>query len=193
PSRPLDILLSNGVQARFGRVSLAPLCGVDVEGDIDEPRRGQLLEQIARCSNSVGHEGWPQVAPRDAPDDLHELLSLAKRRIAARHLNPDSGTVDLTDSIDSPEHDVERKVLHRLGAFGEVAECTVEIAALSDLQRHATDRGAAAKHLIRSPKGGIEAFPRCAEHCRTFFQVLELRKTLRKSFLIHLRLQEFNR
>jgi hypothetical protein len=52
------------------------------------------------------------------------------------------------DLIDPPEDLRQRHVLDTLGVLREVAESAVEVAALRDLQGHATDGVAAAEDLV---------------------------------------------
>src|SRR4029453_13583245 len=138
---------------------LEPLRRVDVERDVEEARVGELVEQVARPADSVGEQRGSESGVGDAAHDRDELLARTQRRISSRHLDADSRTVDLADALDPLEHDLERKVLNGLRALREVAERAVEIAALRDLERHASDGGPTAQPLVRRAELRVETLP----------------------------------
>ena len=54
--RPLDVLAAHRVQGRLRRIPVPPLRRVDVEGDVEKPRVGELHQEIPRRPDAVGEE-----------------------------------------------------------------------------------------------------------------------------------------
>src|SRR5262249_21956732 len=73
-------------------------------------------------------------------------------------------TIVIEDQIDAPEQFLKRNVFYRLGMLRQVAGSAVEIAALRDFERDASDRPTTAHKLTCRPLLGCnDAAPRFAE------------------------------
>jgi hypothetical protein len=75
---------------------------------------------------------------------------LAQRRLPSRDLNISVWPVVGTNQADAPENLFNWNIVDRLRVFRKIAQGTVQIAALSNLQRHTTDCPALPGLLIRS-------------------------------------------
>ena len=102
-------------------------------------------------------------------DDGNQVGRPAQGRIAAGYLHAGSRAVGRGDGVDTAEQLGQGHVVHRLRYFGEVAERAVEIAALCDLQRDATDRPSTPKQQTGMPLAGV-LHPRSA--CRQWIAVI---------------------
>lgn len=93
-------------------------------------------------SDAIGDQRRPHALARYFTYDCDQLLTVAKRGLAAGHLHVGMRAIVVEVQIDAPEQFLERNILHRLGMLRQVAGGAVEIAALGDLERDAADRPA---------------------------------------------------
>jgi hypothetical protein len=129
PPHPLDVLLAHGVEVFLGRVALALLREVDVDRDVREAGRLQLLPEVARELDAVRHEGGLEPQLGRALHDGDELLALPERGVAAV-ITPAVGVATFwRRSMTS------QGMSFTFSDDSEVAERAVEVAALGDLHR----------------------------------------------------------
>ena len=124
------------------------------------PAAASSVRRSRVARDAVGQKRGAQAALGYAADDRDELVAAAHSRVAARDLDADSRTVGRADRVDPPEENLDREIPHRFGAFGEIAESAVEVAALRDFERHAADRRSSAQDLVAESGTSGRASPR---------------------------------
>src|SRR5262249_29395031 len=125
--------------------------------DVGHPRLLELLREVARQLDAVRHERRLEAEPRRLAHDRDELLAVAERRVASGDLDADAVAVLVAHSLEALEDELDRDVFDLLRRLREVAERAVEVAALRDLDRHASDRIPPPDRLRRDLELRIEA------------------------------------
>ena len=152
-ARGFDVAQPQRIECDFARIARALLRHVDVKGHVGEARFAQLDQQFARGEDAVGEQRGAQPVRAQMANDGEQLVARAQRGLAARDLHVRARPVVRGDQLDAAQHFVERQVAQRLGAVRQIAQRAVEVAALRDFERDATDRPAPPCNLLRQPQG----------------------------------------
>lgn len=149
--RALDVPAAQCVQRSLA-VDAGPLLGdVDVEGDVNEPGRSQIRQQLAGCLDAVRHQARPQPAADQPRHDGQQFVAPAQRGLAPRHLHIRARAVVRDGAVDAAANLLEREIAYRLGRLAQTAQRAVQVAALRHFQQHAGHRPAPARRLVRRP------------------------------------------